>query len=246
MTAPEQSLSQSARVDSAALAPFPASRKVYVEGSRPDIRVPMREVTLTDTPTAFGGEQNAPVLIYDTSGAYTDPAVSIDIRQGLPNVREQWIAERGDTEVLAGLSSAYGSSRLHDPELAHLRFAHLRTPRRAKSGANVTQMHYAKRGIITPEMEYIAIRENMKLQQARAAGLLAQQHPGQSFGAAIPKEITPEFVRSEVARGRAIIPANINHVELEPMIIGRNFLVKINGNLGNSALASSIEDEVEK
>ncbi len=246
MTAPEPSLSQSARVDSAALAPFPASRKVYVEGSRPDIRVPMREVTLTDTPTGFGGEKNAPVLIYDTSGAYTDPAVKIDIRQGLPNVREQWVIERGDTELLAGLTSAYGNTRLHDPELAHLRFAHLRTPRRAKSGANVTQMHYAKRGIITPEMEYIAIRENMKLQQAREAGLLAQQHPGQSFGAAIPKEITPEFVRSEVARGRAIIPANINHVELEPMIIGRNFLVKINGNLGNSALASSIEEEVEK
>ncbi|MFP5429811.1 MAG: phosphomethylpyrimidine synthase ThiC [Gammaproteobacteria bacterium] len=246
MTAPEQTLSQSARVDIAALAPFPASRKVYVEGSRPDIRVPMREVSLTDTPTAFGGEKNAPVLIYDTSGAYTDSAVQIDIRQGLPNVREQWISERGDTETLSGLTSAYGNARLHDPELAHLRFAHLRTPRRAKSGANVTQMHYAKRGIITPEMEYIAIRENMKLQQAREAGLLAQQHPGQSFGAAIPKEITPEFVRSEVARGRAIIPANINHVELEPMIIGRNFLVKINGNLGNSALASSIEEEVEK
>ncbi len=246
MTAPEPSLSQSACVDSAALAPFPASRKVYVEGSRPDIRVPMREVTLTDTPTGFGGEKNAPVLIYDTSGAYTDPAVKINIRQGLPNVREQWVIERGDTELLAGLTSAYGNTRLHDPELAHLRFAHLRTPRRAKSGANVTQMHYAKRGIITPEMEYIAIRENMKLQQAREAGLLAQQHPGQSFGAAIPKEITPEFVRSEVARGRAIIPANINHVELEPMIIGRNFLVKINGNLGNSALASSIEEEVEK
>jgi phosphomethylpyrimidine synthase len=245
MTVPEQSLSQSARVDSAALAPFPASRKIYVEGSRPDIRVPMREVELTDTPTAFGGEKNAPVLIYDTSGAYTDPTVTIDIRQGLPNVREQWVAERGDTDILSGLTSAYGNSRLHDPELAHLRFAHLRTPRRAKGGANVTQMHYAKRGIITPEMEYIAIRENMKLQQAREAGLLTQ-HPGQSFGAAIPKEITPEFVRSEVARGRAIIPANINHVELEPMIIGRNFLVKINGNLGNSALASSIEEEVEK
>jgi len=246
MTAPEPSLSQSARVDSAALAPFPASRKVYVEGSRPDIRVPMREVSLTDTPTGLGGEKNAPVLIYDTSGPYTDPAVKIDIRQGLPNVRGQWIAERGDTELLSGLSSAYGNARLHDPALAPLRFAHLHTPRRAKAGANVSQMHYAKRGIITPEMEYIAIRENMKLQEARAAGLLAQQHPGQSFGASLPKEITAEFVRSEVARGRAIIPANINHVELEPMIIGRNFLVKINGNLGNSALASSIEEEVEK
>ena len=246
MNVPEQSLSQSARVDSAALAPFPASRKVYVEGSRPDIRVPMREVTLTDTPTGLGGEKNAPVLIYDTSGPYTDPAVKIDIRQGLPNVRGKWIEERGDTEILSGLSSAYGNDRLHDPALAHLRFAHLSAPRRAKAGANVSQMHYAKRGIITPEMEYIALRENMKLQEARAAGLLAQQHPGQSFGASLPKEITAEFVRSEVARGRAIIPANINHVELEPMIIGRNFLVKINGNLGNSALASSIEEEVEK
>ena len=246
MTAPEQSLSQSARVDSAALAPFPSSRKIYVEGSRPDIQVPMREVTLMDTPTELGGEKNAPVLIYDTSGAYTDPAVKIDIRQGLPNIREQWIIERGDTDLLGGLSSAYGNDRLQDPALTHLRFAHLHAPRRAKSGMNVTQMHYARRGIITPEMEYIAIRENMKLQEARAAGLLSQQHPGQSFGAAIPKEITAEFVRSEVARGRAIIPANINHVELEPMIIGRNFLVKINGNLGNSALASSIEDEVEK
>ncbi|MCC2638138.1 MAG: thiC [Moraxellaceae bacterium] len=246
MNAPEKVLSESAEADRAALAPFPASRKVYVQGSRPDLRVPMREITLSDTPTALGGEPNAPVVVYDTSGAYTDPAVTIDIRQGLPDVRGQWIEERGDTEVLSGLTSAYGNDRLQDPALAHLRFAHLRTPRRAKPGANVSQMHYAKRGIITPEMEYIAIRENLKLQEARAAGLLAQQHPGHSFGAAIPDEITAEFVRSEVARGRAIIPANINHVELEPMIIGRNFLVKINGNLGNSALASSIEDEVEK
>ncbi|MDQ8036677.1 MAG: phosphomethylpyrimidine synthase ThiC [Pedobacter sp.] len=246
MNAPEKILSESAEADRAALAPFPASRKVYVEGSRPDIRVPMREVTLTDTPTGFGGEKNAPVLIYDTSGPYTDPAVKIDIRRGLPSVREQWIVDRADTEVLDRLSSAYGNERLADAGLSSLRFAHLRQPRRAKAGSNVSQMHYAKRGIITPEMEYIALRENLKLQEARAAGLLAQQHPGQSFGAAIPKEITPEFVRSEVARGRAIIPANINHVELEPMIIGRNFLVKINGNIGNSALASSIEEEVEK
>jgi phosphomethylpyrimidine synthase len=246
MNAPEKILSESALADSAALAPFPASRKIYIEGSRPDIRVPMREVSLSDTPTGFGGEKNAPVLIYDTSGVYTDPAVTIDIRHGLPAVRENWVLERGDTEALASLSSAYGHERLHDPALAHLRFTHLRQPRRAKAGANVSQMHYARRGIITPEMEYIAIRENLKLQEARAAGLLAQQHPGHSFGAAIPKEITAEFVRSEVARGRAIIPANINHVELEPMIIGRNFLVKINGNIGNSALASSIEEEVEK
>ncbi|MCD6060125.1 MAG: thiC [Moraxellaceae bacterium] len=227
MNSPEKILSKSAEADRAALAPLPASRKVHVQGSRPDLRVPMREITLTDTPTGLGGEKNPPVVVYDTSGPYS------------------WIAERGDTEALAGLSSAYGNARLQDPELAHLRFAHLRQPRRAKAGANVSQMHYAKRGIITPEMEYIAIRENLKLQQARDAGLLVQ-HPGQSFGAAIPAEITPEFVRSEVARGRAIIPANINHVELEPMIIGRNFLVKINANIGNSALASSIEEEVEK
>lgn len=246
MTAPEKILSESAKADSAALAPLPASRKVYVEGSRPDIQVPMREITLTDTPTGLGGEKNAPVLVYDTSGIYTDPAATIDLRRGLPALRETWINERQDTVALSGLSSQYGRERLEDPELAALRFTHLRQPRRAKAGANVSQMHYAKRGIITPEMEFVAIRENMKLAEARAAGLLAQQHPGHSFGAAIPKEITPEFVRSEIARGRAIIPANINHPELEPMIIGRNFLVKINGNIGNSALASSIEEEVAK
>ncbi|KAF1050998.1 MAG: Phosphomethylpyrimidine synthase [Stenotrophomonas maltophilia] len=208
--------------------------------------MPVREISLADTPTAFGGEQNAPVLVYDTSGPYTDPDVRIDLRHGLPDVRSRWIDERGDTEILPGLSSDYGRSRLADPSLDALRFAHLRTPRRAKDGANVTQLHYARRGIITPEMEYIAIRENMKLQEARAAGLLKAQHPGQSFGASIPQQITAEFVRDEVARGRAIIPANINHTELEPMIIGRNFLVKVNGNIGNSALGSSIEEEVEK
>jgi len=245
MPAPENALSKTAEADRAVLAPFPASRKIHVEGSRPDLRVPMREITLTDTPTGLGGEKNAPVVVYDTSGPYADPAVQIDIRRGLPAVREGWIVERGDTESLPGLSSAYGNARLHDAELAPLRFSHLRQPRRAKAGANVSQMHYAKRGIITPEMEYIAIRENLKRQQACDAGLLAQ-HTGQSFGAAIPAEITPEFVRSEIARGRAIIPANINHVELEPMIIGRNFLVKINANIGNSALASSIGEEVEK
>lgn len=246
MNAPEKVLSESAEADRAALAPFPASRKIYVQGSRPDIRVPMREVTLSDTPMVSGGEKNAPVLIYDTSGAYTDPAVTIDIRQGLPAVREAWILDRDDTEALSGLSSAYGNDRLHDPALSHLRFSHLRQARRAKAGANVSQMHYARRGIITPEMEYIALRENMKLQEARAAGLLAAQHPGNSFGASVPKEVTAEFVREEIARGRAIIPANINHVELEPMIIGRNFLVKINANIGNSAITSTIEEEVEK
>ncbi|MBA1248207.1 phosphomethylpyrimidine synthase ThiC [Pseudomonas luteola] len=234
------------QVDRQSTQPFPNSRKVYLTGSRPDIRVPVREIRLADTPTAFGGEKNAPVFVYDTSGPYTDPDVRIDLRKGLPDVRSRWIDERGDTEILPGLSSEFGRARLDDPALDALRFAHVRTPRRAKAGHNVSQMHYARKGIITPEMEYIAIRENMKLQEAREAGLLTQQHGGQSFGAAIPKEITAEFVRDEVARGRAIIPANINHIELEPMIIGRNFLVKINGNIGNSALGSSIEEEVEK
>ncbi|MCY1484806.1 Phosphomethylpyrimidine synthase [compost metagenome] len=234
------------QLDRQSTQPFPNSRKVYLTGSRPDIRVPVREISLADTPTAFGGEKNAPVFVYDTSGPYTDPEVRIDLRKGLPDIRSRWIDERGDTEILPGLTSEFGQARLADTSLDALRFAHVRTPRRAKPGANVTQMHYAKKGIITPEMEYIAIRENMKLQEARAAGLLKDQHPGHSFGANIPNEITPEFVREEIARGRAIIPANINHTELEPMIIGRNFLVKINGNIGNSALGSSIEEEVAK
>ncbi|WEK31494.1 MAG: phosphomethylpyrimidine synthase ThiC [Candidatus Pseudomonas phytovorans] len=239
-------LSESAQVDQQSVQPLPRSRKVYVEGSRPDIRVPMREISLDDTPTDFGGETNAPVLVYDTSGPYTDPNVIIDVRKGLADVRSAWIDDRGDTERLGGLSSNFGQQRLNDAELSKLRFAHVRNPRRAKAGVNVSQMHYARQGIITAEMEYVAIRENMKLQEARAAGLLDQQHPGHSFGASIPKEITAEFVREEVARGRAIIPANINHPEVEPMIIGRNFLVKINGNIGNSALGSSIEEEVAK
>ena len=239
-------LSESAKVDEQSVQPFTRSRKIYVEGSRPDIQVPMREISLDDTSTDFGGEANAPVLVYDTSGPYTDPTVQIDVRKGLGDVRSAWIDARGDTERLGGLSSNFGQMRLNDVELTKLRFAHVRNPRRAKAGANVSQMHYARQGIITAEMEYVAIRENMKLQEARAAGLLDQQHAGHSFGASIPKEITAEFVREEVARGRAIIPANINHVELEPMIIGRNFLVKINGNIGNSALGSSIEEEVAK
>ncbi|MCD1637420.1 phosphomethylpyrimidine synthase ThiC [Pseudomonas stutzeri] len=241
-----KNLSESAQVDQQSIQPFPRSQKIYVQGSRPDIRVPMREISLDVTPTDFGGEINAPVTVYDTSGPYTDPSVTIDVRKGLADVRSAWIEDRGDTEKLPGLSSEFGQRRLNDAELSAMRFAHVRNPRRAKPGHNVSQMHYAKKGIITPEMEYVAIRENMKLAEAREAGLLAEQHAGQSFGAAIPKEITPEFVRSEVARGRAIIPANINHTELEPMIIGRNFLVKINGNIGNSALGSSIEEEVAK
>ncbi|MBD8614516.1 phosphomethylpyrimidine synthase ThiC [Pseudomonas putida] len=244
-------LSESAQVDSGSVQPFTRSRKIYVQGSRADIRVPMREISLDVTPTDFStgnssGEINPPVTVYDTSGPYTDPNVVIDVRKGLADVRSAWIDDRGDTERLPGLSSDFGQQRLSDDELTKLRFAHVRNPRRAKAGANVSQMHYARQGIITAEMEYVAIRENMKLAEARAAGLLKDQHKGHSFGASIPQEITAEFVREEVARGRAIIPANINHTELEPMIIGRNFLVKVNGNIGNSALGSSIEEEVAK
>ncbi len=243
-TSIDKILSQSAQVDQASVQPFTGSQKIYVEGSRPDIRVPMREISLADTPTDFGGEKNPPVRVYDTSGPYTDPAAKIDLRTGLADIRSVWIEERNDTEILEDSSSTFTNERLGDEALAHLRFNLTRKPRRAKAGMNVSQMHYAKKGIITPEMEYIAIRENMALAQAKARGDV--QHPGMSFGANIPKEITPEFVRQEVALGRAIIPANINHPELEPMIIGRNFLVKINGNIGNSALGSSIEEEVEK
>ena len=240
-------LKERVTIDQLAVQPFPRSRKVYIEGSRPDIRVPMREITLDDTPTAQGPEKNPPLYVYDTSGPYTDPEAQIDVHKGLSALRESWIEERGDTELLSGLSSEYGRARAADLRLDELRFDLQRKPRRAKLGKNVTQLHYARQGIITPEMEFIAIRENMKLAKQHAdQPLLAQQHPGQSFGAQLPAEITPEFVRAEVAAGRAIIPCNINHPELEPMIIGRNFLVKINGNIGNSALTSSIEEEVEK
>ena len=225
---------------------LPASKKVYVQGSRPDIQVPMREITLTDTPTGglgkAEGEHNPPFYVYDTSGVYTDPNVDIDLTRGLPKLREKWIEERGDTEKLAGLSSDYGNQRAKDISTANLRFAHIDKPRRAKAGKNVTQMHYARQGIITPEMEYIAIRETQKQHELTDM----RQHAGDDFGANIPKIITPEFVRSEVASGRAIIPNNINHPESEPMIIGRNFLVKINANIGNSALGSSIDEEVAK
>jgi len=241
-----QFLSETAKVDSAAIAPLPGSHKVYVEGSRPDIRVPMREISLSPTRTRDGLEPNAPLTVYDTSGPYTDPAAAIDIRRGLPELRRPWIDERGDTEWLDGLSSDYGRRRAEDPRLSTLRFELKRTPRRARAGRNVTQLHYARQGIVTPEMEFIAIRENQRRLEAQTDPMLDHQHPGQSFGANLPEEITPEFVRDEVARGRAIIPANINHPESEPMIIGRNFLVKINGNLGNSAVTSSIEEEVDK
>ncbi|MEG3113731.1 phosphomethylpyrimidine synthase ThiC [Salinicola sp. 4072] len=244
-----QFLAETARVDSAAIAPLPASTKVYVEGSRPDIRVPMREISLSPTQTRSGLEPNAPLTVYDTSGPYTDPAADIDIRRGLPELRRQWIDERGDTEWLDGPSSTYGRVRAEDLRLSTLRFELKRTPRRAREGRNVTQLYYARQGIVTPEMEFIAIRENQRRREARTLDtdpMLDHQHPGESFGAHLPDEITPEFVRDEVARGRAIIPANINHPESEPMIIGRNFLVKINGNLGNSAVTSSIEEEVDK
>jgi len=258
MNANPKFLSATATVDAAAVAPLPNSRKVYVEGSRADLRVPMREIRQADTPASFGAEPNPPVFVYDTSGPYTDPEARIDIRSGLAPLRTGWIAERADTEELAGPSSQYGVERLNDPKLAELRFDLKRRPRRAIAGNNVTQMHYARQGIVTPEMEFIAIRENLRRREyleslqasgptgARLAALMGRQHPGQSFGAAIPAEITPEFVRDEVARGRAIIPANINHPESEPMIIGRNFLVKVNANIGNSAVTSSIGEEVEK
>jgi phosphomethylpyrimidine synthase len=237
-------LNETASVDEGATKPFAKSRKIYVEGSRPDIRVPFREISLSDTPSAFGAEKNPPVVVYDTSGPYTDPDVSIDIRNGLPALRASWIMERGDVEQLDGPTSEFGHQRLIDPELSEMRFNLHRKPLRAKAGMNVSQMHYARKGIITPEMEFIAIRENQR--RENMSELLQTQHPGQHFGASIPQVITPEFVRDEVARGRAIIPLNINHPEIEPMIIGRNFLVKINANIGNSALGSSISEEVEK
>ncbi|WP_046079935.1 phosphomethylpyrimidine synthase ThiC [Halomonas sp. HG01] len=242
-------LNESARVDEAAVAPLPGSRKVFVEGSRPDIRVPFREIGLSPTRTSGADEENPPLLVYDTSGPYTDPEATIDLRRGLPELRRAWIEARDDTEFLDGPTSEYGRRRANDPMLAPLRFELTRTPRRAKEGKNVTQLHYARQGIITPEMEFIAIRENQKRQtmgSEEVERLLGHQHPGEAFGARLPEEITPEFVRDEVAAGRAIIPNNINHPESEPMIIGRNFLVKINGNLGNSAVTSSIEDEVDK
>ena len=244
MNANPKFLAATAQVDEAAVAPLPASRKVYVSGTRPDLRVPMREITQSDTTAGFGEEKNPPLFVYDTSGPYTDPAVRIDIRAGLPALREKWIAERDDTVLLDGPSSDYGRRRLADPKLAELRFDLKRLPRRARPGRCVTQMHYARRGIVTPEMEFVAIRENQRREMLTE--LLARQHAGEAFGASIARAITPEFVREEVARGRAIIPANVNHPETEPMVIGRNFLVKINANIGNSAVSSSIGEEVEK
>ncbi|MEW8315391.1 MAG: phosphomethylpyrimidine synthase ThiC [Candidatus Thiodiazotropha endolucinida] len=246
---PEDFIKKTTTLSEAVTGPFYKSRKIHVDGSRPDIRVPMREINQEATAASFGAEENPPIPVYDTSGPFTDPAQKIDLLKGMPDLRSGWIQERGDSEQLDGPSSEYGRVRQNDPALAHLRFEHIHAPRRAKPGKNVTQMHYARQGIITPEMEFVAIRENCRLQELRddpRYAKLLRQHQGEPFGARIPDEITPEFVRDEVAGGRAIIPANINHPELEPMIIGRNFRVKINTNIGNSAITSSIQEEVEK
>ncbi len=226
--------------------PFPNSKKIYVKGTiHPEIKVAMREIELSDTIDSMTKKKrpNEPVTVYDTSGPYTDPSKEINIHNGLERIREQWILDRGNVEQLDAFTSEYCNTRLNDSSLDHLRFNHLNKPLRAKKGENVTQLHYAKKGIITPEMEYIAIRENQRIDEMTR---ITKQHPGQDFGASIPEKITPEFVREEVARGRAVIPSNINHPEAEPMILGRNFLVKINANIGNSATTSSIEEEVEK
>ncbi|WP_319799367.1 phosphomethylpyrimidine synthase ThiC [Aeromonas hydrophila] len=246
----EQRSSAQAFIDSLKGMAHPNSHRIFIEGSRADIRVPLREIQLADT--FVGGtkedprfEPNEPVPVYDTSGRYGEEGVAIDVRRGLPRLRENWVLERDDTDALPGLSSTFTQERLADEGLDHLRFEHLPKPRRAKPGRRVTQLHYARAGIVTPEMEFIAIRENMGRERVRSE-LLRTQHPGRDFGARLPQNITPEFVRDEVAAGRAIIPSNINHPEAEPMIIGRNFLVKINANIGNSAVTSSIEEEVEK
>ena len=246
---PEDFISKATTLSEEITRPFANSRKIYVQGSRDDLRVPMREISQSPTLTNNDREINPPVYVYDTSGPYTDPDVEIDLLKGLPDVRSSWIAERDDSEQLDGPSSAYGQQRQGDVELQSLRFEHIRAPRKAKAGKNVSQMHYARQGIITPEMEYVAIRETQRLDELRLDPeyqKLLKQHPGENFGANLPERITPEFVRSEIASGRAIIPSNINHPELEPMIIGRNFLVKVNTNIGNSAVTSSIEEEVEK
>ncbi|PWD22563.1 phosphomethylpyrimidine synthase ThiC [Salmonella enterica] len=229
---------------------FPNSKRIYVTGSQHDIRVPMREIQLS--PTLISGtkdhpqyEENEAIPVYDTSGPYGDPDVAINVQQGLAKLRQPWIEARADVETLSDRSSAYTRERLTDEGLDALRFIGLLTPKRAKAGHRVTQLHYARQGIVTPEMEFIALRENMGRERIRSE-VLRHQHPGESFGARLPENITPEFVRDEVAAGRAIIPANINHPESEPMIIGRNFLVKVNANIGNSAVTSSIEEEVEK
>ena len=248
---PEEFLQKTAKLSEEVTQPFSGSKKIYVQGSRPDIRVPMREIEQSSAHNLDGSEaeKNPPITVYDTSGPFTDPDVTVDLMKGMPDVRTPWINERDDTEVLSGPTSEFGQKRQNDPELAQLRFEHIRAPRCARPGCNVSQMHYARKGIITPEMEYVAIRETERLNELRndpRYEKLLRQHPGENFGANLPQDITPEFVREEIASGRAIIPANINHPELEPMIIGRNFRVKINTNIGNSAVSSSIDEEVEK
>ncbi|MEP1489047.1 MAG: phosphomethylpyrimidine synthase ThiC [Algibacter sp.] len=225
---------------------FPNSKKIYVQGKiHPQIKVAMREIALSDTTDSMTKKKtpNEPITVYDTSGPYTDPNKAINVHNGIERIKEQWVLDRNDVEQLDGFSSEYCNERLNDTSLDHMRFGQLKKPLRAKKGQNVTQLHYAKKGMITPEMEYIAIRENQRIDEMTE---IRKQHKGEHFGASIPDKITPEFVRSEVARGRAVIPSNINHPEAEPMILGRNFLVKINANIGNSATTSSIEEEVEK
>jgi phosphomethylpyrimidine synthase len=246
---PRDELRDPARLGPAVTQPFPGSAKIHVPGNRPDLRVAMREVRQSATPGLDQAEQNPPIVVYDTSGPYTDPAYTVDLLAGLPALRAGWIGERGDSAPLGGQSSDFARARASDPAAAALTFPAKRVPRRALAGANVSQMHYARRGIITPEMEYIAVRENAEIEARReaygAAGLLAR-HRGEPLGARLPDLVTPEFVRAEVAAGRAIIPCNVNHPELEPMVIGRNFRVKVNANIGNSAVTSSIAEEVEK
>ena len=250
MNQPAEDLrNQTSRLSEDVTGPLLGSRKIYHPGSRPDLRVGMREIEQTASSTSFGSGLNPAIPLYDTSGPYTDPDAVIDIQAGLPPVREAWIQERADSEVLDAPTSEYGRERLSDPQLQEIRMTAVRPVRRARDGGAVTQMHYARAGIVTPEMEYIAIRENAGLEALRedpAFQELLKRHPGEPFGARLPETVTPEFVRQEVAAGRAIIPANINHPELEPMVIGRNFRVKINANIGNSAVASSIAEEVEK
>ena len=229
--------------------PFPASQKRYIEGSRPNLWVPYREISLSPTMHAQGVQENPPIPVYDCSGPFSDPKYVADLAEGLPKLRRSWMEDRADTEVLRDLSSEYGRQRARDLLTHDLRFPAPPRPRRARAGCNVTQMHYARQGMVTPEMEFVALRESMRLEELRrdpAYASLLRSHPGRSFGASLPEQITPEFVRREVAAGRAIIPANLNHPELEPMIIGRNFKVKINGNIGNSAVTSSLEEEVDK
>ncbi|MCI0342684.1 MAG: phosphomethylpyrimidine synthase ThiC, partial [Planctomycetales bacterium] len=235
------------RLDGITRGPLPGSRKIHVAGLQAGVRVPMREVRLSPTRAADGRpEPNPPVVLYDTSGPYTDEGASTDVRRGLAPLRLDWIRGREDVEELPGPTSAHARARLTDPALSGVRFPAPRRPLRARPGRTVTQLHYARKGIVTPEMEFVALRENERAEAPMAMGVLGPQHPGESHGAAIPAQITPEFVRDEIARGRAILPANVNHPESEPMAIGRNFLVKVNANIGNSAVASSIEDEVEK